>query len=290
MTLNEGKPMSETSLRPPVPYTRYLNSTFSHASLMMLRRRRIVLAAVLSLSPLVIPLALAFLSEAAFSEDGNLIFVRLVEWLYLKAIAPLLALFFGCMLIGEDVELQTIPYLLTRPLPRSALVLGRFMAYLSISSTILVVSIAMVFAACTSVGNLSFSPETIELMAHYCAVAVLALLGYGAFAMFLGATTKHPIIFGILFTFGWQRIALYIPGMVDFITVEKYLMALLPKLATERENVVIRTALGEFQKQQLLIAGPKALAGLLIISGLFLGGTCLIVRWREYSAARAVAG
>jgi len=282
--------MYETSTGPHVPYRRYLNSTFSHASLMMLRRRRVVLAAVLALSPLLIPLAVAFLSETPFGEDGSRVFVFLVERLYLKAIAPLLALFFGCMLIGEDVELQTIPYLLTRPLPRSAIVLGRFLAYLSISSTILVVSIAMVFAACTSVGNLSFSPGTIRLVAHYAAVTVLALCGYGALAMFLGAITKHTIVFGILFVFGWQPLAMYIPGMVDFLTIEKYLTTLLPKLATQRDNPVIRTALGEFEKQQLLITGPKALVGLLIITSLLMAGTCLIVRWREYSAARAVAG
>ncbi len=282
--------MSANAARPRVRYTQYLAGAFSHATLMMLRRRRIILAAALSLSPLFIPLALAFLSDTAFAEDGNRTFVNLVEVLYLKAIAPLLALFFGCMLIGEDVELQTMPYLLTRPIPRSAIVLGRFLSYLMISSTIIVVSIGMIFAACTSVGNLAFSVETERLLVQYWAVAVLALFGYGAFAMFLGATTKHPIIFGIMFIFGWQRIALYIPGMVDFLTIEKYLLALLPKLATQRSNAVIKTALGEFEKQQWLIAGPKALAGLFIITGCLICATCLAVRWREYSAARAVAG
>ena len=282
--------MSETARHPRAGYAQYLAGAFSHATLMMLRRRRIILAATLSLSPLFIPLALAFLSDTAFAEDGNRVFVHLVEYLYLKAIAPLLALFFGCMLIGEDVELQTMPYLLTRPFPRSALVLGRFASYLLISSTILVVSIAMIFAACTSVGNLPFNSETVRLLVQYAAVAVLALFGYGAFAMFLGATTKHPIIFGIMFIFGWQRLALYIPGMVDFMTIEKYLLALLPKLATERANVVIKTALGEFEKQQWLIAAPKALAGLFIIGGCLICATCLSVRWREYSAARAVTG
>lgn len=282
--------MSETSRHPRAGYLRYSYSSFSHSAIMMLRRRRILLAALLSLSPLFIPLALAFLSDTAFAEDGNRVFVHLVEYLYLKAIAPLLALFFGCMLVGEDVELQTMPYLLTRPFPRSALVLGRFASYLLIASVILLVSIAMIFAACTSVGNLPFNAETIHLLVQYLAVAVLALLGYGAFAMFLGATTKHPIVFGIMFIFGWQRLALYVPGMVDFLTIEKYVMTLLPKLATERANTVIKTALGEFEKQQLLITAPKALAGLFIISGCLIAGTALAIRWREYSAARAVGG
>jgi ABC-type transport system involved in multi-copper enzyme maturation permease subunit len=267
-----------------------MGASFLHATQMMLRRRRIILATLLSLSPLFIPLALAFLSDTAFAEDGNRVFVQLVEFIYLKAIAPLLALFFGCMLIGEDVELQTMTYLLTRPFPRSAFVIGRFLSYMLVASMILVLSIIMIFSACTSVGNLAFTAETVRLLVHYLAVAMLALFGYGAFAMFLGSTVKHPIIFGIAFLFGWQKLALYVPGMVDFLTIEKYLLELLPKLATQRANIVIQTALGEFEKQQWHITTPKALASLFFISSCFILGTCLAVRWREYSAARAVTG
>jgi len=101
---------------------------------------------------------------------------------------------------------------------------------------------------------------------------------------------KHPVIAGILFIFGWQRLALYIPGAADFLTIEKYLVAILPKLATERENAVVRTALVEFEKQQLLVAASTALLGLAAVAIILVGASCLVVRWREYSAARAVGG
>ena len=282
--------MTDNAPQQTAPYPQFVSASFSHAMLMMLRRRRVVLAAALVLSPVIVPLALAFLSATAFAEDGNRIFVYLVENLYLQAMAPLLALFFGCMLIGEDVESETIPYLLTRPLPRSAIVIGRFFAYLVVASTILIASIGMLFAACTSLGNLNFSRETALLLAHYAGVAVLALLSYGALAVFLGTLMKHPVIAGILFIFGWQRLALYIPGAADFLTIEKYLLAILPKLATERENAVVRTALVEFEKQQLLVAASTALLGLAAVAIILVGASCLVVRWREYSAARAVGG
>jgi ABC-type transport system involved in multi-copper enzyme maturation permease subunit len=282
--------MTDNASQQTARYSQFVSASFSHALLMMLRRRRVVLAAAVVLSPVIVPLALAFLSATAFAEDGNRIFVNLVESLYLKAMAPLLALFFGCMLIGEDVESETIPYLLTRPVPRSAMVIGRFFAYLAVASTILIVSIGMLFAGCTSLGNLNFGWETVPLLAHYEAVAVLALLSYGALAVFLGTLMKHPVIIGILFIFGWQPVALQIPGAADFLTIEKYLLAILPKLATERENPVVRTALAEFQKQQLLIDASTALLSLAAATIVLVGVSCLVVRWREYSAARAVGG
>lgn len=274
----------------PRIYLRFVGTVFRHALVMMLRRKGLLLAAALALSPVIVPLALAFLSSVAFAEDGSRVFVRLVEYVYFGAIAPLLALFFGCMIIGEDVESETIPYLLTRPLPRSAIVLGRFGAYLVVSSAILILSIGMAFAACTSLGNLGFSAGTFGLLAHYEAVAVMALLGYGTLALFLGSVMRHPVIVGILVIFGWQRLALYIPGLIDFFTIEKYVDALFPTLPTQRESIVFQAALIEFEKQQLLISASKAAVTLLAISAAFLILTCLVVRWREYSSARAIGG
>lgn len=271
-------------------YMRFVGTTFRHGLLSLLRRRGVLLAAVLSLTPVIIPLALAFFSSTPFSEDGNRIFVRLVETVYLMTLAPLLALFFGCMLIGEDVESQTIPFLLTRPLPRSALVLGRYAAYLMISSCIMMVSVTMTFAACSTLSNLPLSAETLRLLAHYDGIAFMALASYGALALFLGSLMKHPVIFGVILIFGWQRLAMYVPGLVDFVTIQKYLDALLPALATQRQNPVVKTALFEFEKQQLLIGAPKALVALMIVCGLLLLLTSLVCRWREYSTARAVGG
>jgi len=274
----------------PQRYPAFVVTMFIHALLTMLRRKRVILAAGLSLMPVAIPLSLAFFSTMVFAEDGNRVFVRLMEYLYLRALAPLLALFFGCMAIGEDVESQIIPYLLTRPLPRGAIVLGKFGAYWVVSSVIVCLSVLLTFAACTALGGLDFTPNTLVMLAHYEAVACLALFGYGALAIFLGAAVKRPIIIGIIAIFGWQRFAYYMPGVVDFLTIEKYILALLPRLATQRENIVLKTAIAEFQKQQLLIEAPKALVSLLVLSGIFLFCTSLIVRWREYSVARSLGG
>jgi len=269
-------------------YATCLSGVFDHTLTMMLRRRRIVLALFLTLAPVVVPLFLAFLSPSRFAPDGNATFVRLIEHLYLQAMAPLLALFFGSMLIGEDVELQTIPYLLTRPIPRSAIVFGRFLGYVLVTSVILLTAMALIYAACTSLGGFGFSRQSVLLLAHYGAVGVAALVSYGAVALCLGALTKRPIVYGVIFMFGWQRVVATIPGLVDFLTVEKYLQELLPKLATERESEVIRTILGEFQKEQILVGAPKAVLALTAAVAVLLAATCYVVRHREYSRARAV--
>lgn len=270
-------------------YWTFTGAACAHAMTMMMRHKRIVLAAVVTLAPVIIPVIVPFLNKSEFTQDGTRIFTFMMEQVYLIAMAPLLALFFGCMLIGEDIEQQTIPYILTRAIPRSALVLGRFAAYALVSSLILVTSIVLTFTACTAAGKLTFSPETITLLAHYAAVGVASLLGYGALTTFLGAISRRPIIIGLLFMFGWQRLAMAVPGAVDFLTIEKYLKAMFPVLATERQTTVVQKALWEVQKKELLIEGSKAAVILAIITATLIILTCLTLRYREYSQSKTAA-
>ncbi len=282
--------MREAVLTARPRYRGYVAATFRHTLVMLVRRKRAILAGCIALAPVLIPLAMAFLSGSPHGQEGGKIFSVVLVYLYVKAIVPLTALFFGCMLIGEEVEAQTIPYVLTRPIPRSAWVAGKYLAFTVVSTGVLIPSILLTFFACIALGGFSFSAATVQLLLHYEAVVVMAVLGYGALCIFLGALVKRPVILGVVVLFGWQRLAMAVPGLVDFLTIEKYLTILLPRLAAEREKPVIRMALAEFHKKEFLIGASKAAVTLLAISLVFLILTTLVVRWREYSAARAVGG
>ncbi|HUW61716.1 MAG TPA: ABC transporter permease [Candidatus Bathyarchaeia archaeon] len=280
--------MPEDASKRATGYFYYFRTVFALTLTMMLRRKRIALITVIMLLPVFVPLSLAFLSISEFAEDGNKIFVHVVEIIYLKGMVLLLALFYGTMLVGEEVENQTIQYLLTRPIPRNAIILGRFAAYLVLTSLLLNAAVGMVFAACTSIGGFELGPETFKLFIHYALLNVAALAAYGAFTSFLGAVTRWPIIIGVAALFGWQRFVSFIPGAIDFLTIEKYINALLPALATQRQNVVIKLAIAEFQKQQLLVGATKGGIVLVCIIAAFLSLSCLVIRYREYSQAKAL--
>ena len=268
----------------------YINAVFgsaAHAVTIIMRRKRFALAAIIAFMPVLIPLALAFLSKAAFADEGNVIFVRLCEQLHMPVLAPLLALFFASMLVAEDVETGTIPYVLTRPIPRSAWVLGRFLAYLLVATSILGLSIVMTFAASATLSKLSLTnTNDLLLLGHYLLVALAALTAYGALAVFLGVFTRRPIVYGVLLLYGWQKIAMIIPGVVDFLTIAKYVEALYPALATQRNVVEVQTALGTFQKQVFAVTAGRAVLVILLVAAVFLVSSIVAVRRREYGTGR----
>ena len=271
-------------------YGRYVYTFFVFTLMSLLRQRRVILGGIVTLIPVIIPVSMSLFSGTQFAEAGAPVFVKMMGLLYLKAIVPLLALFFGCMLIGEDIESQTMPFMLTRPMPRSAYVLGRYLAFVIITAAILVPSVFLTFLGCTSLATFNFSLPNVTLMLHYDLIAVLGLMAYGAMCMFLGATIKRPIVVGVIFLIPWQRIALKIPGYVDFATIEKYMNIMLPVLPTQRDNPALREVVSGISKQEVLISPMAAGITLLAICAVFVVLTQLAVRWREFSQAKAIAG
>ncbi|HEO70809.1 MAG TPA: hypothetical protein ENN80_06050 [Candidatus Hydrogenedentes bacterium] len=269
-------------------YLGHLLTAASHELRVQLRQRRIIVAAGVTFVPVLIPLALAFLSVGYYGNNGQEVFAYIIEYLYLKAMAPLLALFFGSMLIGDAVEAQTITYVLTRPMPRSAWILGKFTAYLVVAGAILVTSIALTFHASMALGGLEADHDTLKWAAEYVSVSLFALVIYGTICSFLGARVRRPVVLGVALVFGWQRFAGLVPGMVDFLTLEKYVMALLPPAIISREPKVLEWFGIEFPKQQYIITNTRATATLLLLSIAFLFWTAYSVRKREYSSADAV--
>src|SRR4051812_46911315 len=61
---------------------------------------------------------------------GPVIFGGMIWLLYLKFVVPVLGAFYGTSLVADEVEDRTITYLFTRPIPRGAIIVGKYLAYL----------------------------------------------------------------------------------------------------------------------------------------------------------------
>ncbi len=60
----------------------------------------------------------------------------LMIWVfYLRFIVPVLGVFYGTSLMADEVEDKTITYLFTRPIPRGAVLVGKYLAYLAARSS-----------------------------------------------------------------------------------------------------------------------------------------------------------
>ena len=73
------------------------------------------------------------------------IFGVMIWMLFLRFIVPVLGVFYGTALMADEVEDKTITYLFTRPIPRGAVLVGKYLAYLACTFLVVLPSVMIVY-------------------------------------------------------------------------------------------------------------------------------------------------
>jgi ABC-type transport system involved in multi-copper enzyme maturation permease subunit len=285
--------MNETKAAlPPAPG--YLQSSLRIFDLSlgeMLWSRRTVFMALVVGAPVVIALFLRALVELGAPildnrdvRDGVTTTVRmtgpaifgLMIWLfYLRFTVPVLGLFYGTSLIADEVEDKTITYLFTRPIPRGAVLVGKYLAYLACTVMVVLPSVVLVYLLIVPMRG-SLGGSFLDLLKDLVLLA-LGLAVYGALFAFVGAKFKRPLLIGLIFIFGWEQAALAFPGYLKRFTVAYYLQGLVPHAMPN--DSVVSLIQGVFRESPTLFG---SIAGMAVIWAVFLALGAWVVSRREY--------
>ncbi len=160
--------------------------------------------------------------------NANQVLNRMASF-FLLFLSPFVALFYGTSLVADEVENKTITYLLTRPIQKYIITLGKFFAYVVIALFIQLPPIMITYVMLINDSRMPLdSSEVLYLLAKQVWVQVLSIIVYGSIFNFFGTRFKHPIISGLLFAFGWEKIVLIVPGMVRKFSVVHYIISIFP--------------------------------------------------------------
>lgn len=158
---------------------------------------------------------------------GPSIFGMMIWLLYVRFIVPVLGVFYGTALIADEIDDKTITYLFTRPIPRGAVLLGKYLAYLGCTVLLILPTVMMVFFLIVPLGGGSIGQAFPSLLIDLGMIA-LGLAAYGALFALVGARLKRPLVIGLVFAFGWEPTVMLVPGYLKQLTVAYYLQALVP--------------------------------------------------------------
>ena len=158
---------------------------------------------------------------------GAALFGMMMWLLYIRFIIPVLGIFYGTSLIADEVDDKTITYLFTRPVPRGAVLIGKYLAYLACTVLLVLPSVVLVYFLIVPVAGGSIG-ESFPALLEDLGMLIVGLIGYGAVFAWVGARLKRPLVIGLVFTFGWEPAVLLFPGYLKRLTVAYYLQALVP--------------------------------------------------------------
>jgi ABC-type transport system involved in multi-copper enzyme maturation permease subunit len=251
----------------------------------MLWSRRSIFLGLLAGSPVILAAVIRVLGLTSHasslridgaSVSGPAIFGMMMWLIYIRFIVPVLGVFYGTALIADEVDDKTITYLFTRPIPRAAVLLGKYLAYLACTTLLILPSVVLVYFLIAPMNGGSIGAAFPSLLADLGIIA-FGLAAYGALFAAVGARLKRPLLVGLLFAFGWEPGVLMFPGYLKQLTVAYYLQALVPHAMPDEG--AISALLQGFQKMPGV---PTSLLSLAVITALSLLVAARVVETREY--------
>jgi ABC-2 type transport system permease protein len=238
---------------PPVNFVAGARAVCQFALPMTLWSRRTLLMALLGIFlPLAAALFLAVkaIPAAEVRWPGFVFYSNAFQFVHYYVM--LLALFYGTAVVAEEIDGRTLTYLFSRPVDKSAVLLGKAGAAWLIGALIVAPTLAVSYGLLTLVDG-----------------AV-----YTAGFTFVGALFNRPVLWGIGIAFGWESWVAFVPGLTRKLTVMHYVQSL-SQHASGR-NVAI-AVLGQQSG-----TGQSVLA-LMVIFALFTSLALWTFRRREYN-------
>jgi ABC-type transport system involved in multi-copper enzyme maturation permease subunit len=263
-----------TPLPPPLPLAKAARAVFDLTVEGMVWSRRSTFMAVLLGLPAVFAVVYRIVLAAKMPPEISAyeMYGMIVAVYYVGNVLPLAALFYGSALVAEEVDGRTITYLFSRPIRRSAILAGKFAAYLATTFALALPSVMVTFfLLATARGVRGISGNVPDLFRDLGVVA-LTLVVYGAFFTLMGVALRRPVIPGLMFLFGWELLA-RLPGDFPKYTITAWLRSLITHRPAE-EGLA-----GMFGQVFPAALSLEVLGGMII---LFLGTALWIFGAREY--------
>jgi ABC-2 type transport system permease protein len=240
---------------------------------MIWSRRSLVMAWLIGL-----PVVFALLYRAVLVAKlparmtGFDLYGAIVAFYLVRNVLPLAALFYATSLIADEVEGKTLTYLVTRPVTRASILVGKFAAYLATTLTLALPTVLVsFFLLVTAPGAGGVSARVGDLLQDM-AVAALALAVYGALFTLVGVLLRRPVIPGLLFLFVWELLA-NAPGDLPKLTLSAYVRSL---ISHRPVGEGFSAAVGQ------VLPTALSLEVVLTLTLLFLAGSLALFSKREY--------
>jgi ABC-2 type transport system permease protein len=173
--------------------------------------------------PCVLALVLRSLSRPA---PTDILEFALIFNLVPHALAPLTALLYAGGMIQDEVEEQTLTYLLVRPLPRPALFVCKLLATLLLTTVLITVSTMGLYLAIywntTQIGDGSIAKRIVQT----AVIMSLGQVGYCSLFGCLGVLTRRTLIAGVIYIVVIEGLLANLQFMVRALTVVYYVRVL----------------------------------------------------------------
>lgn len=249
-----------------------LGALFALSVERLIRGRRLLVLVVLLLLPTVLTLLARQYAPRFDAAEAEEVFVF---YMIPQVLLPLTLLVFASGIVQDEVEEQTLTYLLIRPLPRWAIYLIKLVAVVVVSAAVVALGTIAVLLALHWGSDGLWGEVFPERAAQICGLFTLASLAYGSLFGCLSLIVRRSMSLGIAYILVFEGVFANVDFVVRKATVMYYVRVLSERwlgLAVESWSLDMATAPG----------GRAALLTLLIASAVAMALAAILFTVREF--------
>lgn len=211
--------------------------------------------------------AIPVLAGATIQAGTTKPFIHWTVDFYFLLLLPLYCLAVCGAMIRDELQTDTLGFLITRPLARARLFLAKFLCHVIWLQALALLSSLLLFA----VGLVRSVPGAGALVPIFLASQLLAVLAYGALSALLGLINQRYMVLGIIYGFVVELGIGQIPTNVNNLSLSRHLRTLLAHDQTIRD-------LRDWTPDKSLLS----VAALLVAAVVFLAAGAALFTYREY--------
>jgi ABC-2 type transport system permease protein len=139
----------------------------------------------------------------------------------LAVVLPVTALIVGTGVLGSEVDDGTIVHILTKPLPRSEIILAKLGVAVGVTAVTAAVPLFIAGALADSV----------RLGLGLAVGAVVGACAYTALFLMLSLLTKRPVLLGLVYILVWEGLLARFVSGTRVLSIEQYVITISDKIA-----------------------------------------------------------
>lgn len=191
--------------------------------------------------------------------------------IFVFRLLPLTSAIYTTMIVAQEVEQKTIVYLLTRPIARWQLILGRWFGTTAAVSLLSFVSVVLAF-----VGSRGASAS---IMSDFVAV-LLGAFAYGSLFLFVTLLFNRALIICVLFAFGWESSIPNLPSGLQGLSILSHMQSIAQHPESKNGKEFLELIAGTYSNGSLSSTG--SVLTLIILSVVMAGLSAYWFTTHEY--------
>jgi ABC-2 type transport system permease protein len=186
----------------------------------LLGRRRTLLMLLLAGAPVL--LGLIIRADGARPQS----LVTALDGLILTSVLPLIALIFGTAALGTELDDGTAVHILTKPIPRWAIVVPKLIVAAGLTAVLLVPSTVLAGVLIGGTGS-----RELGITFAFALAALIGSFVYAAIFVALSAATTRGLVIGLAYTLLWEGLLSgALPG-TQLLSVHEYVRGIVSAIA-----------------------------------------------------------